>query len=288
MQIAPPYLTKENLNHFITEALAEDIGPGDFSSLSAVPANVMSWAILKIKDDGIIAGLELAKMIFEKVDPELVITFTKKDGDKVSNGEIAFEVFGKAQSILSAERLVLNCLQRMSGVATRTHNLQQIINQTKAKLLDTRKTSPNSRLIEKWAVKIGGGNNHRFALYDMVMLKDNHVDYAGGITKALVAAKKYISENGLDLKIEIETRNLKEVEEAVLSGLADIIMVDNFSLSDTLKAVELINGKIPIEASGNVNEQTILKIAETGVDFISVGALTHSYKCLDLSLKAKL
>jgi len=286
MTIAAPYLTQENIDHFISEALAEDIGPGDYTSLSAVPNEASSTAILKIKDDGIIAGLDLAMHIFKKVDPELVIHFFKKDGESVRSGEIAFEVNGNARSILGAERLVLNCMQRMSGVATKTQHLQQLIAHTKTKLLDTRKTSPNSRLIEKWAVLIGGGKNHRFALYDMIMLKDNHVDYAGGISKALQNAKKYLTTNQLDLKIEIETRNLEEVKEVLSTGLADVIMLDNFSLENTRLALELINGSVITEASGNVTENTIVGIAETGVDYISVGALTYSYKSLDLSLKA--
>jgi nicotinate-nucleotide pyrophosphorylase (carboxylating) len=286
MTIAAPYLTKERIDHFISEALAEDIGPGDYSTLSAVPNEATNQAILKIKDDGIIAGLELAKLIFEKVDPNLSLKFFKKDGEKVYSGELAFEVTGNARSILSAERLVLNCMQRMSGVATKTNHLQGLINHTKTKLLDTRKTSPNSRLIEKWAVLIGGGNNHRFALYDMIMLKDNHVDYAGGISKALQAAREFLKINNLDLKIEIETRNLEEVKEVLSIGLADIIMLDNFTVENTRAAVELINGRAITEASGNVTEKTIVGIAETGVDFISVGALTYSYKSLDLSLKA--
>ena len=286
MPIAAPYLTKERIDHFISEALNEDIGPGDYSSLSAVPDDATSRAILKIKDDGIIAGLELARHIFKKVDPELVIKFFKQDGESVHSGELAFEVTGRAQSILGAERLVLNCMQRMSGVATKTNHLQNLIAHTKTKLLDTRKTSPNSRIIEKWAVLIGGGKNNRFALYDMIMLKDNHVDYAGGILKALQNAKNYLKTNNLDLKIEIETRNLEEVKEVLSSGLADIIMLDNFNLENTRLAVELISGSIITEASGNVTENTIVDIAETGVDYISVGALTYSYKSLDMSLKA--
>jgi len=286
MPIAAPYLTKKRIDHFISEALAEDIGPGDYSSLSAVPNGAISTAILKIKDNGIIAGLKLAQYIFEKVDPELRIKFFKKDGDIIHSGELAFEVKGNAISILSAERLVLNCLQRMSGIATKTNHFQNLIAHTKTKLLDTRKTSPNSRLIEKWAVLIGGGKNHRFALYDMIMLKDNHVDYAGGISKALQDAKKYLQTNQLNLKIEIETRNLDEVKEVLSTRLADVIMLDNFSLENTRLALALINGSIITEASGNVTENSIVGIAETGVDFISVGALTHSYKSLDLSLKA--
>lgn len=285
-QIAGPYLTKTNLEQFISDAFREDIGPGDYSSLSSVPENVTSKAVLKIKDNGILAGVELAGLIFKHIDPSLQVEYFKNDGDKVTAGEVAFQVSGKARSILSAERLVLNCMQRMSGIATKTQEMVKLIAHTKAKLLDTRKTSPNSRIIEKWAVAIGGGTNHRFALYDMVMLKDNHIDYAGSITEALNNAVNYLNANNLPLKIEVETRNLVEVVEALAHGKADIIMLDNFDLEDMQTAVETIEGRLPVEASGNVTEKTIVAIAETGVDFISVGALTHSYKCLDLSLKA--
>ena len=285
-QIAAPYLTKTNLEQFISDAFREDIGPGDYSSLSSVPEHVTSKAILKVKDNGILAGVELAGLIFRHIDPSLEVEYFKKDGERVENGDVAFEVSGKARSILSAERLVLNCMQRMSGIATKTQEMVKLIAHTKAKLLDTRKTSPNSRIIEKWAVAIGGGTNHRFALYDMVMLKDNHVDYAGSITNALNNAVTYLNTNNLPLKIEVETRNLLEVLEVLAHGRADIIMLDNFNLEDMQTAVETIGGRLPVEASGNVTEKTIAAIAGTGVDFISVGALTHSYKCLDLSLKA--
>lgn len=285
-QIAAPYLTKINLEQFISDAFREDIGPGDYSSLSSVPDTITSKAVLKVKDTGILAGVELAGLIFRHIDPTLSIDYFKKDGDNAVAGDIAFEVSGKARSILSAERLVLNCMQRMSGIATKTQEMVKLIAHTKAKLLDTRKTSPNSRIIEKWAVTIGGGTNHRFALYDMVMLKDNHVDYAGSITNALNNAVNYLNANSLPLKIEVETRSLLEVLEVLAHGKADIIMLDNFNLEDMHTAVETIGGRLPVEASGNVTEKTITAIAETGVDFISVGALTHSYKCLDLSLKA--
>ncbi|HRH34748.1 MAG TPA: carboxylating nicotinate-nucleotide diphosphorylase [Catalimonadaceae bacterium] len=280
------YLTPERLNHFISEALAEDIGPGDYSSLSSVGENVESSALLHVKDAGILAGMELAKMIFEKVDASLVFEPILSDGDKVKVGDKAFSVSGKARSILSAERLVLNCLQRMSGIATKTNALTRLISHTKTKLLDTRKTNPNSRIIEKWAVAIGGGQNHRYALYDMIMLKDNHIDFAGGIPNALDAARNYLKANNLALKIEVETRNLNEVLQVLAHGGADIIMLDNFSLEDLHTAVGAIDGRLPVEASGNITEATITSVAETGVDFISVGALTHSYKSMDLSLKA--
>ena len=281
-----PYLTQNALNHFIDEALREDIGSGDVSSLSSVPAGQISRAELKVKDSGILAGVELAGMIFSRLDPKLEMEIFLQDGSRISPGQIAFTVRGSAVSILSAERLVLNCMQRMSGVATRTRHLQDMISHTGARVLDTRKTSPNSRIIEKWAVAIGGGKNHRYALYDMVMLKDNHIDYAGGITAALKACRQYLKENKLTLKIEVETRNLTELKEALDSGLADVIMLDNYNPEDMRQAVKMTAGKVPLEASGNIREETIVAVAETGVDFISVGALTHSYKSLDLSLKA--
>jgi len=283
-----PYLTKERIDHFISEAFQEDIGPGDYSSLASVPENRISSAVLKIKGDGILAGMELAEMIFHHLDPDLQFQPWIKDGQWVSFGESAFKVSGKARSILAAERLVLNCMQRMSGIATKTYAMQKMVSHTRARIKDTRKTSPNSRIIEKWAVAIGGGQNHRFALYDMIMLKDNHVDFAGSITKALESTRNYLNENGLKLKIEIETRSLKELEEVLACGTADVIMLDNYSVEDIKKAVLLVGGRVPLEASGNVTEETLVSIAETGVDFISIGALTHSYKSLDLSLKAQI
>jgi nicotinate-nucleotide pyrophosphorylase (carboxylating) len=281
-----PYLSDSALNHFIEEALQEDIGSGDVSSLSSVPAGMVSKAELKIKDSGILAGVELAKRIFSCFDPGLHMEIFIQDGSRVEPGQIAFSVEGSARSILSTERLVLNCMQRMSGVATRTRHLQEMISHTKARVLDTRKTSPNSRIIEKWAVAIGGGSNHRFALYDMVMLKDNHIDYAGGLTAALKACRQYLEENKLDLRVEVETRNLLEFREALSTEMADVIMLDNYPLDQMEEAVRIANGKVVLEACGNIREETIVKVAETGVDFISVGALTHSYRSLDLSLKA--
>ncbi len=281
-----PYLSDSALNHFIDEALREDIGSGDVSSLSSVPAELISRAELKIKDSGILAGVELAKRIFSRFDSGLHMEVFIPDGSRVEPGQIAFSVEGSARSILSTERLVLNCMQRMSGVATRTRQLQEMIAHTKARVLDTRKTSPNSRIIEKWAVAIGGGSNHRFALYDMVMLKDNHIDYAGGLTAALEASRHYLKENKLNLRVEVETRNLDEFREALSTGMADVIMLDNYPLDQMEEAVRIGGGKVELEASGNIREETIVKVAETGVDFISVGALTHSYRSLDLSLKA--
>ncbi len=283
----PTYLTDSAIHEFIADALAEDIGEGDHSSLGAIPSNKLSKARLLIKDDGIIAGLELAEKIFNEVNPTLHVTFFKHDGEAVKQGEIAFIVEGPAQSILSAERLVLNCMQRMSGIATYTNQLCKLIEGTHAQLMDTRKTTPNFRLMEKWAVAIGGGRNHRFALYDMVMLKDNHVDMAGGIRAAIENTRRYLSEKNKNLKIELETRNLQEVKEALSVGKIDVIMLDNMSVNDMKEAVRLIDGKYKTEASGGITETTLRTVAECGVDYISVGALTHSVKSLDLSLKVE-
>jgi nicotinate-nucleotide pyrophosphorylase (carboxylating) len=281
----PAYLTDRAIHDFIQLALAEDLGEADHSTLGAVPASKKSKARLLIKDDGLIAGLTVAEKIFLAVDPSLKITFYKNEGDLIHQGEIAFIVEGSARSILSAERLVLNCMQRMSGIATYTHRLCKIIEGTKTQLMDTRKTTPNFRLMEKWAVAIGGGKNHRYALYDMVMLKDNHIDLAGGIRPAIENIKKYLMEQNKKLKIEVETRTLKEVEEVLEAGGIDVIMLDNMSVEDMKKAVKLIDGKFKTEASGGITETTLRSVAECGVDYISVGALTHSVKSLDLSLK---
>jgi len=281
----PSYLTEEAIVEFIGAAFSEDVGEGDHSSLGSIPADAKSKARLLIKDDGILAGVEMASMIFQFYDPTLVMNRMKNDGDEVKRGDVAFTVEGLSRSILSCERLVLNCMQRMSGIATYTHRLSQLIKGTKAKLKDTRKTTPNFRLMEKWGVWIGGGVNHRFALYDMVMLKDNHIDMAGGIRHAIDNTKRYLKEKNKDLRIEIETRNLQEVQEVLNVGGVDIIMLDNMSVDDMREAVRLIGGKSQTEASGGITEQTIARVAETGVDFISVGALTHSVKSLDLSLK---
>lgn len=281
----PAYLTEEAIDQFIELALAEDIGEGDHSTLGSISTNTPCKARLLIKDEGVIAGLALAEKIFHRVDPTLQVTYLKVDGDVVHRGEVAFEVVGQARSILSAERLVLNCMQRMSGIATHTKALCKMIEGTSTKLLDTRKTTPNFRMMEKWAVAIGGGQNHRFALYDMVMLKDNHIDMAGGVQKAIENTHRYLKEKNKDLKIEIEVRTLKEVEEVLRVGGVDTIMLDNMSLNDMRKSVHLINGKYKTEASGGITENTLRPVAETGVDFISMGALTHSTKSLDLSLK---
>lgn len=282
----PSYLTPEALHNFIQSALQEDIGPGDYSSLASIPSDQKGRARLLIKDDGVIAGLELAELIFKAVDPSLEVEFFKKDGEISKSGEIGLHVYGPAASILSAERLVLNCLQRMSGIATKTHNLTQLILHTKARLMDTRKTTPNFRLMEKWAVAIGGGVNHRFALYDMVMLKDNHVDFAGGIRPAIERTRKYLQDKGLNLKIEVETRNLAEVHEVLEVGGIDFIMLDNMDYATMREAVKMIGGKYSTEASGGITAETLADVAECGVDYISMGALTYSVQALDMSLKA--
>ena len=279
------YLTEENINQFITNALSEDIGDGDHTSLSSIPSSEIKKAKLVMKASGIIAGVELTKKIFHKVDSSLKLEVFKNDGDEVKEDEIVLTIEGKAQNILTAERLALNCLQRMSGIATYVNSLQRMISHTKATVLDTRKTTPNFRVCEKWAVKIGGGTNHRYGLFDMIILKDNHVDYAGGVSKAVKNCKKYLSEKGLNLPIEVETRNLNEVKEALNCDI-DRIMLDNMSNEMMAEAVKIINNKVEVEASGGITEKTIVGVAETGVDFISIGALTHSYTSLDMSLKA--
>jgi nicotinate-nucleotide pyrophosphorylase (carboxylating) len=281
----PSYLTKEAIAAFIGASFKEDVGDGDHSSLGSIPAEARSTARLLIKDDGMLAGVDLAAMIFEFYDPTLIMKRMKSDGDEIRKGDVAFTVEGLSRSILSCERLVLNCMQRMSGIATYTHRLSQLIAGTKVKLKDTRKTTPNFRLMEKWAVFIGGGVNHRFALYDMVMLKDNHIDMAGGIGNAIGNTKKYLAEKHKDLRIEVETRNLQEVNEVLAAGGVDTIMLDNMTIEQMREAVEVIGGRCKTEASGGITEQTIANVAKSGVDFISVGALTHSVKSLDLSLK---
>lgn len=283
----PSYITEQAIHTFIQQALAEDLGEGDHSTLGSIPISKISKAKLLVKDDGIIAGLTIAEKIFHEVDPALKITFYKKEGDPIQKGEVAFDVEGSARSILSAERLVLNCMQRMSGIATYTKQLCKLIEGTNAHLMDTRKTTPNFRLMEKWAVAIGGGKNHRYALYDMVMLKDNHTDMAGGIRPAIENVKKYLVDKKKDLKIEVETRNLTEVQEVLNVDGVDVIMLDNMSVEEMKHAVKLINGKVKTEASGGITETTLRAVAQCGVDYISVGALTHSVKSLDLSLKVE-
>ncbi len=280
------HLTAQHIEEFIRTALAEDIGDGDHSSLGSIPADHVSEAHLIIKDEGMIAGLDLARSIFHHIDQGIAIEFFKEDGDLVTYGEIGFQVKGQARAILSAERLVLNCLQRMSGIATYTHHMKQLIQGTSARLLDTRKTTPNFRFPEKWAVTIGGGVNHRFGLYDMVMLKDNHVDYGGGIKKAILSTVDYLQKNQLNLKIEVEVRNLEELQEVIETGHVDRVLLDNMVPAEIRQALKMVDGQMQTEASGGINEKNIGEIAATGVDFISVGALTHSYRSLDFSLKA--
>lgn len=280
------YLTKKALNQFIKSAFQEDVGDGDHSSLAAIPSKCKSKAQLLIKSEGVLAGVEMAKNIFSYYDPELICGVNIKDGELVKPGDIGFTVEGSARSILTCERLVLNCMQRMSGVATYTNHLVTLVKGTRAQLIDTRKTTPNFRLAEKWAVVIGGGHNHRFGLYDMIMLKDNHIDFAGGIEKAIKATKSYLKANNKDLKIEIETRTIDEVAEVLKVGGVDIIMLDNMMPSTMKEAVKLIGDKYQTEASGGITENTIAEVAECGVNYISVGALTHSAKSMDISLKA--
>jgi nicotinate-nucleotide pyrophosphorylase (carboxylating) len=271
---------------FIRLALEEDVQDGDHTSLGCIPAGVTSRAHLLVKDEGILAGIEVALEVFRQVDKALQVEMLLRDGAIVKKGDIAFVVSGSARSILMAERLVLNLMQRMSGIATTTGKYVKAIEGYKAKVLDTRKTTPLLRYFEKLAVKIGGGENHRFGLYDMVMIKDNHIDYAGGIKQAITSARIYLSENKLELKVEIEARNLEAVKEILAVGEVDRIMLDNFTPEQAKEAVELIAGRYEIELSGGITLDTIRNYAATGADYISVGALTHSVKSLDLSLKA--
>jgi len=274
------------VQEIIANALREDIGDGDHSTLACVPENATGKAQLLIKDNGVLAGVELAVEIFKQFDPSLKVTVFKKDGDVVTNGEIAFTVEGSSRSILTTERLVLNFMQRMSGIATQTAKIVQKIDGLSTKLLDTRKTTPGIRYMEKWAVRIGGGYNHRFALYDMIMLKDNHLDYAGGITQAVAQTRSYLKEQGKNLKIEVEVRTEAELIEAIATPGINRIMLDNFQPAEIKRLLPLIPSHIETEASGGITIDTIRAYAETGVQYISVGALTHSAGSLDLSLKA--
>ncbi|VXC29126.1 MULTISPECIES: carboxylating nicotinate-nucleotide diphosphorylase [Chryseobacterium] len=281
----PSYATDKVLKQFIKNALEEDIQDGDHSTLSTIPKDLQQSAKLLVKENCILAGVELAEIIFKTFDKNLVVENYIKDGDVAKAGDIAFIVTGSARSILSTERLVLNCMQRMSGIATLTHDWDSRLIGTKTKLLDTRKTTPNFRVCEKWAVAIGGGTNHRYGLYDMIMLKDNHIDYNGSITNAVKMAKDYVKKSKKKLKIEVETRNLEEVQEAI-NAKVDRIMLDNMDVATMKKAVKLIDGTCESEASGGITRDQLKDIATTGVTFISVGALTHSANNIDLSLKA--
>jgi nicotinate-nucleotide pyrophosphorylase (carboxylating) len=279
-------LDKEIIQPFIDNALAEDLGDGDHTSLATIPAGTQGKARLLVKDAGILAGVELAETIFATVDPQLKLQIFLNDGATVKPGDIAFEVSGDAQSILKAERLVLNTMQRMSGIATRTHHIMDLLKGTNAKVLDTRKTTPGMRYLEKWAVRIGGGYNHRFGLYDMILIKDNHVDYSGGISNAINNTLQYLKDQNKKLQIEIEVRNLAELEEVLKTGGVNRILLDNFRPAQLKEAVNIIDGRYMTEASGGITLDNIADYAATGVDYISVGALTHSVKSLDLSLKA--
>jgi len=276
----------QKLAHLVREALAEDIGDGDHSTLSAIPAEARGKAVLKIKENGVLAGVEVAEKIFRMQEPGILFQASKKDGDPMKVGEQAFTVEARVHTILQCERLVLNCMQRMSGIATLTRQYTDALKPYHTRVLDTRKTTPNFRLLEKEGVRIGGGINHRFGLYDMIMLKDNHVDFAGGITSAIERTRSYLKTNQKELKVEIEVRNLEELEEVLAVGQVDRIMLDNFTPELLKEAIARIGGRYETEASGGITRDTLRAFAETGVDFISVGALTHSFRSLDLSLKA--
>ena len=277
---------EKELDSIIKNAIREDIGDGDHTSLSCIPEDAEGKAKLLVKDGGIIAGVEFAKQVFKYVDAELLVETFINDGERVKYGDIVFHVSGKSQSILMAERLVLNAMQRMSAIASKTAFFVDLLKGTKTKILDTRKTTPGIRALEKWAVKIGGGENHRFALYDMVMIKDNHIDFAGGITAAITKTKKYLEDKNLEIKIIVEARSLDEIKEILSNEGVYRILIDNFNYEDTRKAVALIGATCLTESSGGINEDTIREYADCGVDFISSGALTHSVYNLDLSLKA--
>ncbi|MFD2824084.1 carboxylating nicotinate-nucleotide diphosphorylase [Lacinutrix iliipiscaria] len=283
-------ISKEQFNKeielIITNAIREDVGDGDHSSLACIPDTAQGKAKLLVKDNGVIAGVEFAKQVFNYVDRNMKVETLIEDGSSVKYGDIVFYVEGASQSILKAERLVLNAMQRMSAIATKTRQFVDLLEGTGTKILDTRKTTPGIRALEKWAVKIGGGENHRFALYDMIMLKDNHIDFAGGLTKAIDKTKQYLKETNRDLKIIVEARDLNEIKEILKSDGVYRILIDNFNYDDTRKAVELIGNKCLTESSGGINEKTVRKYAECGVDYISSGALTHSVYNMDLSLKA--
>jgi len=277
---------EKELDLIISNAIREDVGDGDHSSLACIPSDAQGKAKLLVKDNGILAGVDFAKMVFAYVDSNLKLEILMEDGTPVKHGDVAFYVEGTSQSILKAERLVLNAMQRMSAIATKTAKYVKLLEGTQSKILDTRKTTPGIRALEKWAVKIGGGENHRFALYDMIMLKDNHIDFAGGIPQAIQKTKDYLKSTNKDLKIIVEARNLKEVQTILEAGGVHRILLDNFNYQDSKKAVNMIGNQCQTESSGGIDESTIRHYAECGVDYISSGALTHSVSNLDLSLKA--
>jgi len=277
---------KNEVQLIIANAIREDVGDGDYSSLACIPSDAFGKAKLLIKDNGVIAGVNFGKQVFHYVDPELNIEILINDGEEVKFGDIAFYVEGSKQSILKAERIVLNAMQRMSAIATKTHSYVEILKGTNTKILDTRKTTPGFRALEKWAVAIGGGVNHRFALYDMIMLKDNHIDFAGGITKAISTTKDYLKKHDLDLQIVVEARDMDEIEEILENKGVHRILIDNFNYTDTQKAIKLIGDQCQTESSGGIDEVTLRFYAECGVNYISCGALTHSVSNMDLSLKA--
>jgi nicotinate-nucleotide pyrophosphorylase (carboxylating) len=279
-------LDKKIIDAFIKNAIIEDVGDGDHTSLSTIPEGTKGKAKLIVKESGILAGVELALEIFTQIDASLKVSVLLRDGQAVNVGDIAFTVEGNTHSILLAERLVLNCMQRMSGIATQTHRIAKLLEKYHTKVLDTRKTTPGLRYLEKWAVRIGGGVNHRIGLYDMILIKDNHVDYAGGIANAIHKANDYLASTGKNLKIEIEVRNIEELLQVLEIGKVDRIMLDNFPIATLKEAVQLIDGKFVTEASGGITEENVAAYAACGVDFISMGALTHSVRSLDLSLKA--
>jgi nicotinate-nucleotide pyrophosphorylase (carboxylating) len=275
-----------NFRQFISNALKEDVGDGDHTALSTIPKNHKGWMQLKVKEDGIIAGIQAAEMILKFVDKKIRFKRLHKDGDKVKKGDVAFIVYGNTRRLLTTERLILNIMQRMSGIATKTAQLQHLCKGTRAKVIDTRKTTPGFRFFEKWAVVIGGGANHRYGLFDMILIKDNHIDFAGGIIEAIDEANAYLKRKKKKLDIEVETRNIDDVKKVLAHGKVQRIMLDNYTPAETAQAVKLIHGKYEVESSGGITEKNIAEYAKSGVDFISIGALTHHVKSLDLSLKA--
>jgi len=277
---------EKEIDLIIDNAIREDVGDGDHSSLACIPKEAMGKAKLLVKAEGVLAGVEFAQRVFQRVDPSVVLDIRLEDGARIKAGDVAFYVEGPSQSILKCERLVLNAMQRMSAIATKTSAFVEKLKDTHTRILDTRKTTPGIRALEKWAVKIGGGENHRFALYDMIMLKDNHIDFAGGVKQAIRKTQQYLKEKDLDLKIIVEARNFQEIKDIMEVGGIHRILIDNFNFEDTKRAVQLIDGKFQTESSGGITLETLPKYAETGVDYISSGALTHSVHNLDLSLKA--